>query len=178
MALEWKNFTCNCCGVFYEIELEKYTPTPFQCELCLRHRDATTVQQLLAQREDHKQLWALNMEEMQERIEKAEARAQSVYHTRGLALEVLNTINAAHDLRPNGSCSCGVRSCKVGPSIGGNRVLSSMVRAYDAREQKRLARIRREEGWDLYADEWDTFIDNKTLTPEHPEKFVTLEKSG
>lgn len=168
MALEWKNYTCNCCGVAYEIELERYMLTPLQCDVCRPHRDAVTQQELLAQREDHKRLWVANIEDMHDRIEAAEKRTQSVYHTRGLALEALNKINAGHDLRPNGSCSCGVKACKVGPIIGNDRVLSNVVRSYDAREQNRLARIRREEGWDLYADEWDKFIDERLVTPERP----------
>jgi hypothetical protein len=40
-----------------------------------------------------------------------------------------------------------------------------VIRAHDAREQKRLARIGREEGWDEYADEWDGFIDERVVTP-------------
>jgi hypothetical protein len=165
VALEWKHYTCNCCGVSYEVELERYSPTPFQCDGCLPHRDAATQQELLAQREDHKRLWALNMEEMQDRIEKAERRTESVYHTRGLALAALNQINATHAMRPDGSCSCRVKSCKVGPILAEDRLLASVIRAYDAREQRRLARIRREEGWDEYAAEWDGFIDERVVTP-------------
>ena len=165
VALEWKHYTCNCCGVSYEVELERYSPTPFQCEGCLPHRDAATQQELLAQREDHKRLWALNMEEMQDRIEKAERRTESVYHTRGLALAALNRINAAHDMRPDGSCSCRSSRARLVRSSRRNRLLANVIRAYDAREQKRLARIRREEGRDEYGDEWDGFIDERVVTP-------------
>jgi len=95
---ELRTFQCSCCGVVDEIELDKYELSPFACSGCLHHRDAETADELRAQRQDHAALWRLNMQDMNERIEEAERRTQSVYHTRGLALGVLNKINA--ELRP------------------------------------------------------------------------------
>lgn len=165
MTMELKTYTCNCCGMLYDEELEKYISAPFQCSACRHHRDADTVEALIAQGRDHRQLWDQYAEDLRELVAEAQRRASSTYHVRGLALEVLNRINAAHDLRPNGSCSCGVKACKVGPTIMGNRLLAGVIRDYDTREQKKLARIRKEESWDEHADEWDQFIDERIITP-------------
>lgn len=169
MAIEIRPFDCNCCGMSYEIELHHYEPTPFQCDVCRPHRDAATATELVRQHDDHKLLWQANLDDMQKRIEDAERRTQSVYHTRGLALGVLNRINAAHYLRPNGACSCNVKTCKVGTIIDGERALSNAIRSFDAREQKRLARIRREESMDEYYDEWDRYVDRNIIEPS-PER--------
>ena len=165
MALIEKTYICNCCGGAYNIDLDKNDPTPFQCSWCVPHRDNDlTFDGLRAILESHKLLYQQNSAELGEELSAAKSRVSSTYHVRGLALEVLNDINAIHNLRANGLCSCNVKSCRVGALIDGNKIISNLVRAYDKRVQRQL---REEASLDRY-DEWDRFIDIDSATRPRP----------
>lgn len=64
MVFELKIYDCNCCGVIYEVELDRYILILFQCSVCFWYCDVVTVDAFIVQWVEYVWLWVVNLVDM------------------------------------------------------------------------------------------------------------------
>ena len=144
---------CECCGLpflaadrgdMYSVtgDSSPRRPARMLCGTCRYHQGDAPEQQLKRYREHEPELRkalkaaADYAERTQRDVRVSREKVSAALDSRDRAIEKLQAANDLHELRPNGACSCGVKSNCRTAAVLYDRWLQGMISRADARNRR------------------------------------------
>jgi hypothetical protein len=155
---------CPCCDLEQAVHINRFQLPDRFCRVCMNHQGDDPVR-VLRRAENHEALLRARLNAAATAADTAyaardeyKAKMYHAYNSREKAVRYLARVNDLHTLRPNGTCSCGMKPrCRTAAVIYENWSQNMIIKLEDVekeRQRQELA-VRGMGGDQLFDVVWD-----------------------